>query len=76
MAMLCFKFVFGFKIFNPDQFLFPVVQESDRVFKKLPWQQQQEHHKTIGFNEKKKALHVCYKFWYISSLYPAKQINT
>ena len=28
---------------------------------------QLERHKTIGFNEQSNALHVRYKFWYISS---------
>ena len=43
------------------------------MFKKLLRQQQQERHKRIGFNEKKKALYVRYEFWYISSQYSAKQ---
>ena len=34
---------------------------------------QRERYKTIGFNEKTKAIHVCLKFWYISSPYSAKQ---
>ena len=44
-----------------------------REFKKLPRRRQRERHKTIGFNEKTKALHVRFKFWYISLPYSAKQ---
>ena len=43
-----------------------------REFKKLRRRRQRERHKTIGFNEKTKALHVRFKVWYISSLYSAK----
>ena len=42
-------------------------------FKKLLRRRQRERHKTIRFNEKTKALHVRFKFWYISSPYSAKQ---
>ena len=44
-----------------------------REFKNLLRRWQQERHKTIAFKEKTKALHVRHKFWYITSLYSAKQ---
>ena len=39
----------------------------NREFKKLLRRRQRERHKTIGFNEKTKALHVRFKVWYIYS---------
>ena len=39
----------------------------------LQRRRQRERDKTIGFNEKTKALHARFKFWYISSPNSAKQ---
>ena len=44
-----------------------------REFKMLLRRRQRERHKTIGFNEKTKALHVRFEFWHISSQYSAKR---
>ena len=44
-----------------------------REFKKLRRRRQRERHKTIGFNEQNNALHVRFKFWYISLPSSAKQ---
>ena len=44
-----------------------------REFKMLLRRRQRERDKTIGFNEETKALHVRFKFWYISSQNSAKQ---
>ena len=44
-----------------------------REFKQIRRRRQRERHKTIRFNEQNNTLHVCYKFWYISSPSSAKQ---
>ena len=53
--------------------LLETTRSDNREFKKLLRRRQRERHKTIGFNEKTKALHVHFKFRYICSLNSAKQ---